>query len=177
MCGLKEKVVSSNEIFNGRILKVKLDKVLLPNGKISSREVVLHPGAVAILPILPNGDIVFVKQYRYPIDSIIYELPAGKLELNEKPLKCAIRELSEETGYDTNDLEFLTTIVTTPGFSNENIYLYLAKNLIKSTQHLDEDEFIDVEVLSVSKVKQMILEGNIFDSKTLSALLVYLLKK
>lgn len=177
MCGLKEKVVSSNEIFNGRILKVKLDKVLLPNGKISSREVVLHPGAVAILPILPNGDIVFVKQYRYPIDSIIYELPAGKLELNEKPLKCAIRELSEETGYDTNNLEFLTTIVTTPGFSNENIYLYLAKNLIKSKQHLDEDEFIDVEVLSVSKVKQMILEGNIFDSKTLSALLVYLLKK
>lgn len=176
MSKLKEKFISSNKIFEGNILKVNLDKVLLPNGKTSSREVVLHPGAVAILPILPNGDIVFVKQYRYPLNSIIYELPAGKLEVDEKPLECAIRELSEETGYDTKALEFLTTITTTPGFSNEIIHLYLAKNLIKSKQHLDEDEFVDVKILSVSQVKQMVLEGNIFDSKTLSALLIYFLK-
>lgn len=176
MLKLKETGVSSDKIFNGKILKLNLDKVLLPNGKISSREVVLHPGAVAILPILSNGDIVFVKQYRYPIDSIIYELPAGKLELNELPLDCARRELSEETGYDSNNLEFLTTIATTPGFSNEIIHIYLAKNLIKSRQHLDEDEFINIEILPINKVKEMVLDRQIFDSKTLSALLIYLLK-
>lgn len=177
MLKLKEKFISSDKIFDGKMLKLNVDKVLLPNGKTSSREVVLHPGAVAILPILPNGDIVFVKQYRYPINSIIYEIPAGKLEVGEEPLECAIRELSEETGYETNDLTFLTAITTTPGFSNEIIHLYLAKNLIKTTQHLDEDEFINVEVLPISKIKELILNGKIYDSKTLSALLMYELIK
>ena len=170
---LDETFISSQVGFAGRILQVKIDKVNLPNGKEACREIINHPGAVAILPVLADGSMVFVKQYRYPVGTVLYEIPAGKLDTGEDPAACAIRELSEETGYEAREWRLLTSIVTTPGFTDEVIHLYLAKGLTKGEQHPDEDEFVDVVVFSSEQVKKMVLEKDIFDAKTLSALLLY----
>jgi ADP-ribose pyrophosphatase len=132
---LDEKFVASEEVFHGRLLKVRRDKVVLPNGVETTRELIRHPGAVAIVPVLEDGSIVFVKQYRYPVGTVLYELPAGKLEPGEDPDACAPRELSEETGYDAARLEYLTSIVTTPGFTDEVIHLYKATGLTLHSQH------------------------------------------
>lgn len=167
---LDEKFVSGKDVFTGRLLKVKSDTVLLPDGKETSRELIRHPGAVAIVPVLPNGNIIFVKQFRYPVGTVLYEIPAGKLEKGEDPDLCATRELSEETGYKAGHLQYLTSIVTTPGFSDEVIHLYKAWDLEKHQQHPDEDEFINVVELPEAKVRTMILEHQIYDSKTLAAL-------
>jgi ADP-ribose pyrophosphatase len=128
---------------------------------------------VGILPVLDDGSMVFVKQYRYAVGAVIYEIPAGKLEAGENPDDCAPRELSEETGYRAKEWKYLTAIVTTPGFTDEVIHLYLARGLIKAEQHTDEDEFIDVVVFSPDQVKKMVLEEDIFDAKTLAVLLLY----
>lgn len=172
---LDEVFVSSQVGFTGRLLQVKIDTVTLPNGKESSREVIQHPGAVGILPVLDDGSIVLVKQYRYPVGTVLYEIPAGKLDIGEAPEVCAPRELSEETGYKAKEWKLLTSIVTTPGFTDEVIHLYLAKGLTKEEQHTDEDEFIDVVAFTPEQVKKMVLEKDIFDAKTLSALLLYYL--
>ena len=172
---LDEVFVSSQVGFTGRLLQVKIDTVTLPNGKESSREVIQHPGAVGILPVLDDGSIVLVKQYRYPVGTVLYEIPAGKLDIGEAPEVCAPRELSEETGYKAKEWKLLTSIVTTPGFTDEVIHLYLAKGLTKEAQHTDEDEFIDVVAFTPEQVKKMVLEKDIFDAKTLSALLLYYL--
>lgn len=172
---LDEVFVSSQVGFTGRLLQVKIDTVTLPNGKESSREVIKHPGAVGILPVLDDGSIVLVKQYRYPVGTVLYEIPAGKLDIGEAPEVCAPRELSEETGYKAKEWKLLTSIVTTPGFTDEVIHLYLAKGLTKEEQHTDEDEFIDLVVFKREQVKKMVLEKDIFDAKTLSALLLYYL--
>ena len=155
---LDEKFVSRRQGFDGRLLKVMVDTVTLPNGRQTTREIIAHPGAVCVVPVLDDGSIIFVKQYRYAVGSVLYELPAGKLDHpNEDPLDCAKRELSEETGYE-------------PGFTDEVIHLYLAKGLKKFNQHTDEDEFIDIEVVKPEEVRRMLLDGEIFDAKTLSAL-------
>ena len=174
---LDEKFVSSKEGFSGRLLKVKVDTVVLPNGKESTREIIRHPGAVAIIPVLEDGRIALVKQYRYPIGTVLYEIPAGKLEGKEDHEACAIRELSEETGFEATSMEYLTGVVTTPGFTDEIIYLYVATGLVKKQQHTDEDEFIDIELFTEEKIKEMIIDEELFDSKSLSALLLYFLKK
>jgi len=170
---LDEKLISSRVGFIGKLLKVQIATVTLPNGKESTRETIKHPGAVGILPVLEDGSMVFVKQYRYPVGTVLYEIPAGKLEPGEDPDECAPRELSEETGYMAKEWKHLTSIVTTPGFTDEVIHLYLAKGLTKAKQHTDEDEFIDIVVFSPDQVKKMVLEEDIFDAKTLSALLLY----
>lgn len=167
---LDEKFVASEEVFHGRLLKVRRDKVVLPNGVETTRELIRHPGAVAIVPVLEDGSIVFVKQYRYPVGTVLYELPAGKLEPGEDPDACAPRELSEETGYDAARLEYLTSIVTTPGFTDEVIHLYKATGLTLHSQHTDADEFINVVRLTPAQVRQLILDHSIYDSKTLAAL-------
>ncbi|MGE4589280.1 MAG: NUDIX domain-containing protein [Acidaminococcaceae bacterium] len=174
---LWEKHLSTETVFDGKFLKIAVDKVILPNGREAVRELVHHPGAVAILPILEDGSIVFVKQYRYPLDSVLYEIPAGKLEINEEPLKCAIRELSEETGYSAAKWSKLTTIATTPGFTDEIIHLYLAEGLELHEQHTDDDEFIEVVTIEKEDVRKMLLAEAIFDAKTLSALYLYFLRK
>lgn len=171
---LDETFVRSEVGFSGRLLKVNIDTVTLPNGNKTTREIINHPGAVAVVPILDDGSIVFVKQYRYPIDTVLYEIPAGKLDVGEDPDVCAVRELSEETGYTASKWQKLTSIVTTPGFTDEVIHLYAASGLEKHAQHTDEDEFIDVVTLKPEQVKKMVLNGEIYDSKTLSAL--YLLE-
>ena len=174
---LWEKHVSTETVFDGKLLKIAVDKVILPDGKEAVRELVHHPGAVAILPVLEDGSIVFVKQYRYPLDSILYEIPAGKLELNEDPLECATRELSEETGYSASKWSKLTTIATTPGFTDEIIHLYLAEGLELHEQHTDDDEFIEVVTIGQDDVRKMLLSETIFDARTLSALYMYFLRK
>ncbi|WP_307761128.1 NUDIX domain-containing protein [uncultured Phascolarctobacterium sp.] len=174
---LDETFISSKVAFAGRLLKVNIDTVTLPNGRETTRELIHHPGAVAVVPILDDGSMVFVKQYRYPLGTVLYEIPAGKLDPDEDPDVCARRELSEETGYSAREWQKLTSIVTTPGFTDEVIHLYAAHGLEKHAQHTDEDEFIDVVALTPQQVKQMVLEGTIYDSKTLSALcLLELLK-
>ncbi|HHY40320.1 MAG TPA: NUDIX hydrolase, partial [Syntrophaceticus sp.] len=141
---LKEKLVSSQEIFQGRIIKVQLDTVELPNGKIAKREVVKHPGAVVILPLTNEGEVVMVRQYRHATGEILLELPAGKRDGGEEPLECARRELEEETGYTAEQWQVICSFYTSPGFCDELLYLILAKGLVKGEACPDEGEFIDV---------------------------------
>ena len=170
---LLEKKVSSEDIFDGTLLHVKRDTVELPNGNLATREWIKHPGASAVIPVLPNGDIILVKQYRYPIGKITLEVPAGKLDSpDEDPLYCAERELSEETGYKAERLEKLTTIATTVGFSNEYIHLYAAEGLKSGRQHTDEDEFINVVAMPLEKAVEMALDGRIRDAKSVVSILM-----
>ncbi|MEL7632398.1 MULTISPECIES: NUDIX hydrolase [Sporomusa] len=167
---LYEKPVSSNRLFEGKIINLRQDEVILPNGRTATREVVEHPGAVAVVPITKTGQVVLVRQFRHPVGRIILEVPAGKLDRNEKPEDCALRELAEETGFVANKLRKLTSMYTTPGFSNEVIHLYLAEDLVESDQRPDEDEFIKTEQYSPEQIRQMIKSGEICDAKSLVAL-------
>ncbi|HML31591.1 MULTISPECIES: NUDIX hydrolase [Sporomusa] len=167
---LYEKPVSSNRLFEGKIINLRRDEVILPNGRTATREVVEHPGAVAVVPITKTGQVVLVRQFRHPVGRIILEVPAGKLDRNEKPEDCALRELAEETGFVANKLRKLTSMYTTPGFSNEVIHLYLAEDLVESDQRPDEDEFIKTEQYSPEQIRQMIKSGEICDAKSLVAL-------
>ncbi len=167
---LYEKPVSSNRLFEGKIINLRQDEVILPNGRTATREVVEHPGAVAVVPITKTGQVVLVRQFRHPVGRIILEVPAGKLDRNEKPEDCALRELAEETGFVANKLRKLTSMYTTPGFSNEVIHLYLAEDLVESDQRPDEDEFIKTEQYSPEQIRQMIKSGEICDAKRLVAL-------
>ena len=178
---LDEKFLSRKQGFDGRLLKVMVDTVTLPNGRETTREIIAHPGAVCVVPcvvpVLEDGSIIFVKQYRYAVGSVLYELPAGKLDKpDEDPLDCAKRELSEETGYTAKNWQKLTSIVTTPGFTDEVIHLYAATGLEKFNQHTDEDEFIDIAALKPAEVRAMLQNEEIFDAKTLSALCMMLLQ-
>ncbi|CVK17555.1 NUDIX hydrolase [Sporomusa sphaeroides] len=167
---LYEKPVSSNRLFEGKIINLRQDEVMLPNGRTVTREVVEHPGAVAVVPITKTGQVVLVRQFRHPVGRIILEVPAGKLDRNEKPEDCALRELAEETGFVANKLHKLTSMYTTPGFSNEVIHLYLAEDLVESDQRPDEDEFIKTEQYTPEQIRQMIRSGEICDAKSLVAL-------
>lgn len=172
MDNLCEKKLDSQQVFDGHLLKVYSDKVELPNGKQSVREYIIHPGAVAVVPILEDGRVVMVRQYRYPTGEAILEIPAGKLDCGESPEKCALRELSEETGYRAGVLRKLTAIHTTPGFTNEIIHVYVAEQLEMAGQHTDEDEFVNIEVYTKEKLKAMIFDGQISDAKTIAGLLM-----
>ena len=165
----KEKMISREEIYDGQIVHLFKDQVELA-GRKAVREVVLHCGAAAIIPVTDDGKVLFVKQYRYPVGTVLYEIPAGKLEPGEDPAACAPRELSEETGYDAAKIEYLTSIVTTPGFTDEVIHLYKATGLTLHAQHTDADEFINVVAFKPEQVRQLILDHSIYDSKTLAAL-------
>lgn len=167
MDNLKETLLESNLLFSGRILKLRLDQVSLPDGRSATREVVEHPGAVAIVPINGQGEIILVRQYRHPVGKILLEIPAGKLDPGESPETCAARELEEETGYTAGDLRPLASIYTTPGFSNEKIHIYLARNLTASVQRPDADEFIQVEAYSPGQIKDFLADGRICDAKTM----------
>ncbi|MFZ7134010.1 MAG: NUDIX domain-containing protein [Eubacteriales bacterium] len=166
-----EKTLESHEIFQGKILKLKVEKVLLPNGSVSQREIINHSGASAVVAV--NGNhIVFVKQYRKPIDMELLELPAGKLDEGESSETCAKRELQEETGYIANNLIHLGSIFTTPAFSNEIIHIFLTNDMSKGEINRDQDEFMDIQEISIEEVYQMIHSGKIHDAKTLSGLMM-----
>jgi ADP-ribose pyrophosphatase len=169
---LEEKTINSTKIFTGRVISLQVDEVELPNGRTSQREIIKHPGAVAILPVTDEGKIVMVEQYRKALERIIVEIPAGKLEAGEKPEICARRELEEETGYLCENLEWLISFYTSPGFADEIVHLYLATGLSKKVNPamLDEDEFVTITELTLEEAKQYILEQKIYDAKTAYAI-------
>lgn len=170
---LIEEKIRSESIYDGKLLHVRCDTVCLPNGNTATREWVLHPGASAVLPITEEGDVLLVRQYRYPIGEITLEIPAGKLDTpDEDPLECAKRELSEETGYSAASYEKLTTLATTVGFSNEKIHIYIARGLQAGKQHTDDDEFIHVVKMSLQEALSLVYDGTISDGKSIIAILM-----
>lgn len=167
-----EKKISSKEIFKGEILELFVDKVKLQNDKIVTREKVSHPGAVGIVPINKEGEIVLVKQFRYPLNSVLIEIPAGKLGKNEIPLNCARRELREEIGAAGGKLIHLADFYTSPGFCDEILYLYLAIGFEKKENNLDEDEFLEIVELKMMDAISYIESGKLKDAKTIIGILL-----
>lgn len=167
---LTEKIVHKTRVFEGRIINLRVDEVTLPNGSTATREVVEHPGAVAVVPVRSDGSVIMVKQYRHPAAKIMLEIPAGKLDVNENPDICAVRELEEETGYKAGNIQKLAAVYTTPGFTNEIIHIYMATDLKETKQNTDEDEFIDIEYYSPIQLKELAKAGEIDDAKTLLGL-------
>lgn len=172
-CALKciEKRIDGEIKYSGVIVKVRLDRAELENGKIVRREVVEHPGGVGILPVDDEGNCYMVRQFRYPFSRQLLEIPAGKLEYGEDPLECAVRELGEETGLTAGEMIPLGRCLTSPGFSSEVLHIYLARALKAGRAHLDEDEFLNVEKHPLSELAAMAERGGIEDAKTLIAVL------
>ncbi len=168
---LEEKTLKENVIFSGKIITVNCDEVLLPNGKTSKREVAYHHGGVCVVPLTKDGELLFVRQFRYPYREVVLELPAGKLEKGEDPYQAGLRELGEEAGVTTDEMVSLGKFYPTPGYCSEIIYLYLAENLTVTGQHLDEDEFLNVEKMPLKKALEMVMSGEIVDGKTQTAIL------
>lgn len=166
----EEKTTSTKHIFKGRIIDVSVDTVLLPDGKEATRELVKHPGGVCIVAY-DDGFIYLVKQYRKPYDSVVTELPAGKLEYGEDPFECGKRELLEEVGMTAANFISLGKFYSSPGFCSETIYAYLATDLKKVGQKLDEDEYLDVMKVKFSDAVDMVMKGEICDGKSVSAIL------
>ena len=171
-----EKTVTKNYIYQGKILTVRKDDALLPNGEPCIREIIEHSGGACVLYV-ENEKILFVRQYRYAYGESLYEIPAGKLEKGEDPIKAAMRELEEEAGIRSSRLELLYVSYPTPGYSNEKIYIYRAYDGVKVSAHLDEDEFLDAEFIPVERVKEMLNHGEIRDAKTIIAVQAYLLSQ
>ena len=161
-------------VAKGKIVDYYRDTVQIPNGNVAVWDFIGNKGAAAVVPVRDDGKIIMVRQYRNAIDRETIEIPAGGLNTPDEPtVEAAARELEEETGYKTKDLEFLISIKTTVAFCNENIDIYVARNLQPSKQNLDEDEYINVETFSVDELCEMIYAGKIEDSKTVSAILAY----
>ena len=170
---LSEKMVSSQTIFDGKIIKVTLDQAQLPDGTLAAREVVYHPGGVAVLALDEDKTVYLVRQYRYPIQQLLLELPAGKLDhgAEEDPVLGAQRELSEETGLEAAEWTYLGYTLASPGFCTEKLHMYLARGLTRKKQHLDEDEFLDVVAMPFDELARQVLDGTITDAKTVSTTL------
>lgn len=169
----EEKTVHSEPIFNGKVISLKVDDVTLPNGKVAKREIVNHPGAVAVIAITQENKLILVEQYRKALERSIIEIPAGKLEKGELPELTARRELEEETGLGCNELTYLQTFATSPGFADEVIHLFVARGLYEVEQRaqMDEDEFVELLEVSVEEAEQMVAEQKIYDAKTAFAVL------
>lgn len=168
--------VSSQRIYTGRVINLDVDKVQFPDGSVGELEMVRHPGASAVLPFLsdPGGEdpqILLIRQYRYAADAFIYEVPAGRLEPGETPESCAHRELQEETGCTAERVERLTTVYTTPGFTDEQIHLFMATGLTRGEARREADEFVENVTMTLSRALSMIKDGEIVDGKTAIALM------
>lgn len=170
MDNFTEKTISRDTIYEGKIIDVKLDQVSLPNGKTSSRELVFHPGAVAVIALTEEGKIPLVRQYRKPLERDLVEIPAGKLEKGEVPESCAARELEEETGYRPLKMEHVASFYTSPGFSDEIVHLYFTDRLIKGEQQPDEDEFVELLEVTLEEAQDLFRDKEIYDAKTVYAL-------
>jgi ADP-ribose pyrophosphatase len=162
----KEITINDKKIYNGSIINLKVVNVRLPNGKTAKREIVEHMGAAAILPVTKDGKVIMVRQYRKPTEQELWEIPAGKMENGELPGACAARELEEETGYK-GKLKKVFEFYTSPGFSNEYIYLYTATDLVSGKQNLDPDEILDIREFTKQELKDMISSKKLIDAKTL----------
>ena len=161
-----EKTISQRRVYDGRILNVRVDEAVLPNGKTVTREVIEHHGACGIVAFDEDGKLLMVRQYRYPMACELLELPAGKIDPGETPDACAARELEEETGYSASKLEFLGDIYPIAAYCCEVVHLYLAKGLTRGAQHLDPDEFLDVLHVDFDEALGRVLAGELPDSKT-----------
>ena len=162
----EEKTVSTKRIYDGIVVNLRVDTVELPDGKTALRDIVEHPGGVGIVAITDDNKILMVKQYRKPIEKAIIELPAGKLDKDEDHEVCGRRELEEETGYKAKEFTYLGYMYPSPGFDDEVTHLYLARDLYKGEVNLDEDEYLDVYKYDISEVKEMIMNNEINDAKT-----------
>ena len=161
-----ERTLSQRRVYDGRILNVRVDEAILPNGKTVTREVIEHHGACGIVAFDEEGKLLMVRQYRYPMACELLELPAGKIDPGETPDACAARELEEETGYRASKLEFLGDIYPIAAYCCEVVHLYLAKGLTRGAQHLDPDEFLDVLHVDFDEALSRVLAGELPDSKT-----------
>ncbi len=168
---LEEKTLKSEVLYSGKIVTLKLDEVELPNGHVSKREVVNHPGGVAIAALTQENELLFVRQFRYPFKEVVLELPAGKLEKGTTPLENGKRELLEETGAIGYNYISLGAQMVSPGFCDEVVHLYLCRVESFSQQSLDDDEFLNVERIPIDKAVEMVLNNQIFDGKTQTAVL------
>ncbi len=171
---MKERCLETRKIYSGRVVALRIDRVMLPSGRKSIREVVEHRGAVAAIPV--KGDkIILIRQYRYPVDEVIYEIPAGTREKDETPDETMARELEEEIGYRAGKLTHLFTFYSTPGFTTEKISIYLAEELEPVERKPEQDENIEVVEVEKEKILEMIKNGEIRDGKTIAALCYYML--
>ncbi|MBT2754835.1 NUDIX hydrolase [Mesobacillus foraminis] len=179
MSSLEEKTLSTEKIFTGKIISLQVDEVKLPNGKTSKRELIKHPGAVAVIAVTPDHKIVMVEQYRKALERTIVEIPAGKLEQGEKPEICAARELEEETGYVCTKMEWLTSFYTSPGFADELVHIYVATGLTKKEDaaETDEDEFVQLIEITLEEAVELVKGQKIYDAKTAFAVQYLQLQK
>ncbi|QUI23051.1 NUDIX hydrolase [Vallitalea pronyensis] len=169
----KIQLLNRKEIFKGKRVNLVIDELKMPNGKIVEWELVTHNGAAAIIPIDEEGNIILVRQYRNAADDYVLEIPAGGLEPGEDPKVCASRELEEETGYKANQVDFVIKFYSSIGITNEIISIYVGKELVKTQQNLDEDEYVTIEKYDFDTCIHMINNGLIVDNKTITALLAY----
>lgn len=168
---ISETTVKTERVFSGEVLTLRVDTVRTPGGNEATREVVEHPGGVAVVALTDKGEVVMERQYRRPLDKIILEIPAGKLFKGEDPKECALRELEEETGLKARDLKDLGFIYPSPGFCDERLYLYLADKLERGEMNRDADEYLEIENIPIDQVADMILKGELHDAKTCIAVL------
>lgn len=164
----EEKTIQTDLKYKGRVITLQVDEVLLPNGNTSNREIIKHPGAVAVIAITEDKKIILVEQYRKALERSIIEIPAGKMERGEAPEETARRELEEETGYTTNNLTYVQSFATSPGFADEIIHLYFAESIKKMIEKpaLDEDEFVELLFVTITEMEEMVKKQQIYDAKT-----------
>ncbi|GGF87315.1 NUDIX domain-containing protein [Paenibacillus abyssi] len=168
----KEETITTEEIFKGRVISLQVDTVKLPGGGTSTREIVKHPGASAVVALL-DGKLLVVEQFRKPLEKFQIEIPAGKLDAGEDPMEAAIRELEEETGYRAKSMKLISAFYTSPGFADEKLYLYFTDELEKGNMSLDEDEYLSVDAITFEQAQQYIREERISDAKTMMAVYVW----
>ncbi len=166
----EEKILSTKQIYSGKVLKLDLDTIALPNGRTTELEILRHPGASAVVPLKEDGSVVLIRQLRHAAGGFIYEIPAGKLDPKEDPKDCAARELEEEVGYRAGSLELLTSIWTAPGFTDEVIHIYLGTHLEVGKQNLDQDEILEIVEWPLEEAMAKVLDGTIRDAKTIIGL-------
>ncbi|MDR2251765.1 MAG: NUDIX hydrolase [Endomicrobium sp.] len=168
-----EKTLNKKLIYKGKFTELFCDEVQLPNGNSATREYINHHGAAAVLPFIDKENIVLVKQYRYAIGKVTYEIPAGKIDVGETPLECITRELQEETGYIAKKFELLLSFYPTLALSNELLHIFSAFDLEEGSLSPDEDEFVDKEIVDFKTALDMVKSGHIKDSKTIISLLYF----
>ena len=164
-------LLTSKPVYPGKVVKLQIDRLALPDGTVTELEIIRHPGASAVLPIDADGRAVMLRQYRHAAGGWIHEVPAGKLDPGESPEACAYREVAEETGFTVGTLEPLGWIWTTPGFTDEKIWLYVGRDLTPTAQQLDHDELLEVVRLDLDEAIAMAARGEIQDAKTVCTLL------
>lgn len=167
----EEKTVSSDKVFEGKVIKLRVDKVAMPDDSLATREVVEHPGGVGIVAVNDKDEIFLVRQFRKPIEKVIYEIPAGKLDSGEPHRECGIRELSEETGMKAENFEYLGYIYPSPGFVDEVTHVYYATGLTQGETHPDDDEYLDVECMPLARAYEMVMNNEINDAKSVFGIL------